>query len=706
MAMNIFARKLSIIASAMLLSGASAATTLTYVENPGGSNTVALGYPVPLPIDSLLQVDGFRRYDSLHARHTQMDTSTDLISAINVGSTHNNRTVWAYQFSDADAVTAEGVGVEAGILINGGIHAREWQSPEVTTAIMERLFEQRGDEGLHQYLLENTSLIIIPVLNVDGFLQTQRFPNQVMRSTFSADPSDWPRDGRMRRKNMLGVDELLNTENDNLFGIDLNRNNNPFWASTNRSSNDNRSLVYHGSGPGSEPETQALYNAGTQFANQQMRLYIDMHSFSQLYYLSQTSDSRYNQIALNLGRLMVNNANSGYVVSPDPANSGIGTTQDYFAANYQVPSYTLEIEPQNSSAQYGGFGVTHDGFILPANQIARVRNELTRATLLAMYAQSGPPALLQSTLLAKNDSTVIASNLHNAQSDTSRVQVLTVDRLPDDGEPLQVSLRFNKPMRLLTPQGDPGVANGVQIEPFPSLVVETLDGNGNVQLYPLTLQNAEWLRDSDKFRYHYDQFQADVVWPSIGNSDNYVTIKLRVLAADLTGAQLDGNPSTLAGFSGGVWQRYDNEFDQPGDSGGYDDSFALKTSGQPPVYHGVLQNQSVQSGQALSYQFADNVFTDPEGAALSYEARSAGGALPSWLQFNATERRLSGTPSTSGVTTVTITAIDIAGNRTSANLTITVTSPPAPPSSGGGGGSWPLTALLIGLTLAWRRKER
>ena len=67
------------------------------------------------------------------------------------------------------------------------------------------------------------------------------------------------RDGRMRRKNMLGADEDMYTQDDHLQGVDLNRNNDPFWASNpNRSSDDSRSIVHHGSSPASEPEIQAL----------------------------------------------------------------------------------------------------------------------------------------------------------------------------------------------------------------------------------------------------------------------------------------------------------------------------------------------------------------------------------------------------------------------------------------------------------------
>ena len=86
-------------------------------------------------------------------------------------------------------------------------------------------------------------------------------------------PNSSPRDGRMRRKNMLGADEDFYTTMDHLYGVDLNRNNNPFWASNpDRSSPDLESIVHHGEGPASEPETQALDAAAYLIWKKALRL--------------------------------------------------------------------------------------------------------------------------------------------------------------------------------------------------------------------------------------------------------------------------------------------------------------------------------------------------------------------------------------------------------------------------------------------------
>ena len=54
----------------------------TWVENsPASDNTkIALGYPVPIPVDTPLPFDGFRSYAGLHARHQDLANTTPWLS--------------------------------------------------------------------------------------------------------------------------------------------------------------------------------------------------------------------------------------------------------------------------------------------------------------------------------------------------------------------------------------------------------------------------------------------------------------------------------------------------------------------------------------------------------------------------------------------------------------------------------------------------
>ncbi|MCJ8271498.1 MAG: hypothetical protein MJK04_19130, partial [Psychrosphaera sp.] len=281
--------KLALLISAALYTGSAGATIYTYTNDMSIGNSIPLGYTVPIPVESLTPIDGFRTYQSLHARHQQMASEADFIRGKIIGQTFDGEDIWLYTVSDEDNDTHSGA-TEGATLINGGIHAREWQSPEAVTGFIEALFDHRNNAHMEAYLVDNLKMGFIPVLNIDGFKQTQRHPDKVTNTVSS------PRDGRMRRKNMRGVDHDLQTDMGNLKGIDLNRNNEPYWATTSSSSGLPNSLVYHGSGPASEPEIQALVAAANEAPAGRLRLFLDVHSFTQIYFTPMTGNTRRNAI--------------------------------------------------------------------------------------------------------------------------------------------------------------------------------------------------------------------------------------------------------------------------------------------------------------------------------------------------------------------------------------------------------------------------
>ena len=60
--------------SAQALAQAPPVRIVDWVESAPVNDTasIALGYPVPLPIDTPLPFDGFRSYAGLHARHQDL----------------------------------------------------------------------------------------------------------------------------------------------------------------------------------------------------------------------------------------------------------------------------------------------------------------------------------------------------------------------------------------------------------------------------------------------------------------------------------------------------------------------------------------------------------------------------------------------------------------------------------------------------------
>ncbi|MCC2614938.1 M14 family metallopeptidase [Aestuariibacter halophilus] len=556
----------------LLFATSVSAQQYRYTDTESGAGLIPLGYPVPQPVDSLTPVDGFRTYESLNSRHQQLVGQSPWFSATAVGTTLKGQTIWAYQIGTSDTTNALG-GPVGSALINGGIHAREWQSPEATTGYMEALFEHQNDQHLHQYLLENLHLVIIPVLNIDGFVQTQRYPSQVTSSVGT------PREGRMRRKNLRDTDTDIETLDDNLNGVDLNRNNDPYWATNDqRSSSVQTSLVYHGSVAASEPETQALQQGAVVAGEQRLRFYTDTHSFSQIYYTPLIGQTRRDRIAARVATVMrAANANK-YRYGPSAAGSGIGATDEYFANTYAVPSYTLEIEPLSSASEYGGFGISHDGFILPASEVARMRRETTAATLIGLYTMADIP-YVQEIQLLDTDQQVVWQQHWQADGQQRTLQ-RTVQGSLNAGQSYQLRVIFNKPMRSLD-EGGEVVGNGLSTLPGITLSWQAVM-DGEAQTWSIDAAQGQWITDVGSVRYRTDTFVVPVTLPETFELSSVTRLTMAVSTTDMAGQGLDTNPATIVDWQQGRWLNYeDSDGNTDTDTGGEDVAMRLIDDGSP-----------------------------------------------------------------------------------------------------------------------------
>ena len=113
-------------------------------------------------------------------------------------------------------------------------HAREPASLSQLVYYMWYLLENYGTNAEVTYLVDNTEMFFIPMINPDGYIFNE---------------TNNPNGGGMWRKNRRN--------NGGTFGVDLNRNYNYAWNTTGVSSNP-ASDVYPGPSAFSEPETQAI----------------------------------------------------------------------------------------------------------------------------------------------------------------------------------------------------------------------------------------------------------------------------------------------------------------------------------------------------------------------------------------------------------------------------------------------------------------
>ncbi len=613
------------------------------------NGVLGLGYPVPIPVDTPEPFDGFRTYDGLFAKHQSMALNNDYITGHIVGKTHYDRDIWAYLLSDDDNVTKYGV-KEGAMMANGGIHAREWQSPETLTQIITDFHDNSGDNSFYQYLLENTTIITIPSNNIDGFLQTQRYPTQNWYSNTIG-----PRDGRMRRKNLLNTDEDLNTQNDFLNGVDLNRNNDPYWASSTASSNDPTSIVYHGSSVHSEPETQARLVAADLVDADQFRIYTDVHSFSQVHFANRSSNNNLN----NLQSRVLADFTSHHSAYPagkvyvdrsafTRPGFGIGSTDEYFQLTYLIPSWTLEIEPSGTlnpdahpnlpgvGADYGGFANNgHDGFILPESEIKRVREQLAKSFMVAWYGQAGPPSITRLQIIDTDTNAIVFDAEWDIINSTERE--LYKHQFDDilAGHDYSMVLSFDKPMRYRDESGAVKNLQGqnISLEPF---IFGAKDDGTDIEL---NLSNARWLSEKQNSWESYQYYQDDTyvidfnIDTSINSSDD-ADITWRIITTDMVGQALDANPATIVTWSGGQWQNYEDANGNMSINGGIDTT--IKT---------VVNNQTSTNSRMQKPQTALYFDAARNGEGFNFETLGNDNVLVQWYTFdeNGNDQWMTGT---------------------------------------------------------------
>lgn len=569
---------------------------VNWTEEPG---ELGLGYPVPIPVNTPLPFDGFRTYNGLRARHFSLASSTDIVHRKIIGTSQKGGTINAWQIGDADLLNNEGL-PEAAMLTNGGIHAREWQSPEVVTGIMELFAENETDNGFYRYLLDNANIILIPSLNIDGFKQTQRYPARNWLDTDPDDPQGSPRDGRMRRKNMRAVDNNLNTQGDHLFGIDLNRNNPPFWASSNRSSPNANSIVHHGAGAHSEGETKALALAATLAPESRLRMYTDVHSFSQVHFWHHTGSNRLARNTVNLLQLFSDHhgafpAAKDYLFSQPnqlTPNRGIGSTDEYFAQTYKIPSWTLEVEPSGGNhpglpgvgADYGGLASNgHDGFILPEAEIRRVRETLAQSFSIAYYKQMGAASVRRVRITTQASSAVVYAADWVADSEETRALHLSQAEALIPGQKYQIWVAFNKPMRQRDASGNITALQGLPNSALDTSLALHLDD----QALDISVGDMNWLEDAGLapdgyLHYRDDAYSLNFIIEDTQNNRDLISngsdFTISQSLKDLSGEPIDANPASVINWENGGWSGLENSDGSPSDTGGTDSSLKISVA--------------------------------------------------------------------------------------------------------------------------------
>ncbi|KAI5712610.1 hypothetical protein M8J75_009829 [Diaphorina citri] len=191
----------------------------------------------------------FHKYHRMEDIHGYLDylaqTYPQLVTLTDIGRSLEGRPLRLVKISS-------GVPNAKAFWIDGGIHAREWITPATVSFILSELVENR--EAQEDYI-KKIDFYVLPITNPDGYEYTHTTE-------------------RLWRKN-----RRKSPKGDSCSGIDLNRNWGFHWGGVG-SSKEQCQQIYAGTGPFSEPETQAV----SRFIlanNANMKAFVTFHSYGQ-----------------------------------------------------------------------------------------------------------------------------------------------------------------------------------------------------------------------------------------------------------------------------------------------------------------------------------------------------------------------------------------------------------------------------------------
>ncbi len=217
------------------------------------------GYKYPIPENfELGSLGGFLTYqemlDHLDAMAAQFPNLITVKQPTGPILTHEGRPIYYVKISDNPNQNE----AEPEVFYNAVTHAREPGGLIQMIYYMWYLLENYEDDPEMQYLVNNTEMYFVPVINPDGYLFNE--------ANYDNGDIYWRKN---RRDN-----------GDGTFGVDLNRNYGYEWGFDNNGSSPNTSSqTYRGSEPFSEPETQNIRD----FCNEHLfKICMNYHTYGNL----------------------------------------------------------------------------------------------------------------------------------------------------------------------------------------------------------------------------------------------------------------------------------------------------------------------------------------------------------------------------------------------------------------------------------------
>jgi hypothetical protein len=204
--------------------------------------------------------DSYRVYEDYTSEmKTLAEENPALVRELNLGPSFEGRPIQGIEVSDQVLREDDGKPV---YLQMGLHHAREWPSGEWPMEFAHTLVQgYKANDARIEALLETVRVVIVPVVNPDGFIASRSWGTSPLDDDPNATlPLAVANQAAYIRKNCRPTgagDAAIPCAQRTGSGVDLNRNYGYYWGGPGSSTN-TTTQSYRGTGPFSEPESQAV----------------------------------------------------------------------------------------------------------------------------------------------------------------------------------------------------------------------------------------------------------------------------------------------------------------------------------------------------------------------------------------------------------------------------------------------------------------
>jgi hypothetical protein len=224
-------------------------------------------------------------------------------------------------------------------------HAREWPAAEYTMLFAHHLVESYGRDKEITSLLRKARVVVIPVVNVDGFDYSRESPVQ---NSLLAAGNGFEGYWRKNRRSLTGLTIPAAQKNPDAYGVDPNRNYSYLWGDSNGGSSGSLvSQTYRGEAPFSEPETQ---NVRDIILGRNVVADITNHTYQATVLRAGGGKAPEDDLLESIGQKMADVL--GYENVPSVGYPTTGTTDDWAYASMAALGFTIENGSQGFHPPY------------------------------------------------------------------------------------------------------------------------------------------------------------------------------------------------------------------------------------------------------------------------------------------------------------------------------------------------------------------